>query len=164
MSYKNYATAMEKAVECDGYDAGSGVSDETIMKAEKLLGVSFSRQLKDYLHNYGWLEFFGVELYGIFDDDFSCAEIEGCIVEWALSERKSNGLDTKWIPIRFEDDGSMAFLDYGHINSEGEPPVICAVLTDDGYEFQSELADDLGGYLLDLVDDQQPFFALSIHK
>lgn len=154
MSYKNYVSAMDKATECDDYDAGSGVSEETVKNAEKLLGLSFSKQLREYLLNFGRLEFFGVELYGIFNDDFSCTEIEGCIVEWTLNERKCNNLDPKWIPIRFEDDGGMAFLDFSRINSEGEPPVIYAVLTDKGYKFEAELAEDLGEYILDLVNDQ----------
>lgn len=154
MSYKNYTLAMKKAEECDGYDTGKGVSDKTIAKAEDLLGVTFSKQLKEYLQNYSWLEFFGVELYGIFNDDFSCTELEGCMVEWTLSERENNGLDPNWIPIRFEDDGSMAFLDFGNINSEGEPPVIIAELTGGGYGLQEEIAEDLGDYILDLVNEQ----------
>lgn len=154
MSYKNYVSAMEKAAECDGYDSGSGVSGETVKNAEKLLGVSFSKQLREYLLEFGWLEFFGVEMYGIVNEDFFADVIEGCMVEWALSERESNALDPKWIPIRFEDDGSMAFLDYSRSNSEGESPVISAVLTGDGYTVQEDLAEDLGEYILELVNDQ----------
>ncbi len=153
-SYKSYTSAMDKAAECDDYDVGSGVPEETVKNAEKLLGIQFSKQLREYLLNYGWMEFFGVELYGIYNNDFSCTEIEGCIVEWALSERKSNNLDPKWVPVRFEDDGAMAFLDYNRLNAEGEPPVISAVLTDNGYKVQSDLAEDLGEYILELVNDQ----------
>lgn len=154
MSYKSYVSAMKKAVECANYDTGSGVSEETVNKAESLMGISFSKQLRDYLIRYGWLEFFGVELYGIYNDDFSCSEIEGCIVEWTLSERKCNGLDSKWIPIRFEDDGSMAFLDCNRKNFEDEPPVISAVLTNNGYKVQEDLSEDLGEYILELVNNQ----------
>lgn len=154
MSYKSYVSAMEKASECDGYDTGTGVSGETVGNAEKLLDIIFSKQLREYLLNYGFLEFFGVELYGIIKEDFSSTVLEGNIVEWTLNERKNNDLDPKWLPIRFEDDGAMAFMDFSRLNSEGEPAVILAVNTEKGYEFQDELADDLGEYILELVNWQ----------
>lgn len=145
---------MEDAQDCDGYDAGEGVSDQVIEKAEELLGISFSRQMREYLSDYAYIEFFGVEIYGIIEEDFSSTCLEGNIVEWALSERKKNGLDSKWVPVRFEDDGIMVFQDYNELNEEGEPAIIVASLTEDGYEYVEQIADDLGDYIAELVDMQ----------
>lgn len=154
MSRKNYDLAMEKAPECEDYYASEGVSEETVENAEKLLGVKFSPQLKSYLTEYDFIEFFGVELYGISKEDFSSSVLEGNIVEWALNERETNDFDPMWLPIRFEDDGGMAFLDCSQLNGEGEPPIILAEDNGDGYEFVEKLADDLGDYILELVNTQ----------
>ncbi|MGN0691490.1 MAG: SMI1/KNR4 family protein [Oscillospiraceae bacterium] len=116
--------------------------------------MRFSTQLKSYLTDYGFIEFFGVELYGISKEDFSSSVFEGNIVEWALNERETNDLDPMWLPIRFEDDGEMAFPDFNQLNGEGEPPVILAEDNGDGYEFVEKLANDLGDYIFELVNTQ----------
>lgn len=154
MSYKSFVKAMKQAKKCDDYCIGEGVSDSVINKAEEILEIKFSKQLKEYLKTCGYMEFFGVELYGIIKSDFSSQVEEGCIVEWTLGERVRTHLNPKWLPIRFEDDGGMAFLDFNNVDSSGEPCVILAVDSGNGYEEIEELADDLGEYILELVEFQ----------
>ena len=120
MAYHNYLKAMKLARECDNYCTGSGVSNDIISAAEKKVGILFSQQLKEYLTTYGYMEFFGGELYGIVKTDFSSVSVEGCLVEWTILERK-NGLNPKWLPICFEDDGNMAFLGFNDLDEDGEP-------------------------------------------
>lgn len=152
MSYRNYQEAVELFSKCENYCHGNGVSPEVITKAEKLLGLHFSNQLTEYLTTYGYIDFFGVELYGIVDPELSSEEIEGCMVEWALAERENNSLNPNWLPICFEDDGCMAFLDFENCNANGEPQVILAEDTGNGYEMTEEIAEDLGEYMLQLAE------------
>mgnify|MGYP004626877799 FL=1 len=99
------------------------------------------------------MEFFGVELYGIVKTDFSSVSVEGCLVEWTILERK-NGLNPKWLPICFEDDGNTAFLDFNDLDENGEPSVILAKGTERGYEKVEKIANDFGDYVLELVEWQ----------
>lgn len=154
MSYSNYIKAIKLAKECDDYCIGDEVSSFVINKAEELVGIKYSAQLTEYLKTCGYLEFFGVELYGIVKTDFSSSVVEGCIIEWALKERKDSNLNMKWLPLRFEDDGGMAFLDFNNLNKDGEPKVILAINSENGYEMTDILADDFGDYLLELVECQ----------
>lgn len=154
MSHKIYESAIEKVQECDEFDCGSEYSIYVIEKAERLLDINFSAQLKDYLMNFGYIDFSGVEIYGIVDESFSLNKntLEGCMIEWTLKERESNNLNPKWVALRFEDDGGMAFLDFENLNDDGEPRVILAVANENGYKFEYEIAEDFGEYLSELVD------------
>ncbi|MGN1403398.1 MAG: SMI1/KNR4 family protein [Ruminococcus sp.] len=153
MSYKTLKKAMKIAKKCDGYDCGDGISNAVLERAQELLGVTFSRQLSEYLKKYGWIEFYGVEIYGITNPELSSDVYEGCLVEWTLHERETSGLPQKWVAIRFEDDGMMAFLDFGNCDEDGEPRVILAENQGSGYVELEELAEDLGDYLLELAED-----------
>ena len=156
MSYSNFEKALEMAKNCDGYKIGNGCSEETIDKAEALLGIGLSKQIRKYLSEYGYIEFFGSEIYGIIDESFEVdgEDNEGCMVEWTLNERENSGLNDKWIALKFEDDGAMVFLDFSSINDEGEPQIIVALDNGDGYEFECVIADDFGEFLLELVEIQ----------
>jgi hypothetical protein len=48
----------------------------------------------------------------------------------------------------------MAYLDYENLNPEGEPRVIMAIYTGKQYEVAETLADDLGDFMLGLVEKQ----------
>lgn len=71
MSYQNFERALDLAKQCEGYDIGGGKSDEAISAASKLLSITFSKQNYKYFRELGYLEFFGVEIFGIVIDDFS---------------------------------------------------------------------------------------------
>ena len=153
MSYSNLIRSLDEMEQCEGFDCGHPYDISVISKAEAILNYRFSKQLTHYLSKYGYIGFFGVELYGITKSDFSNEVLEGNMVEWTLHERIVSRLDNLWIPIRFEDDGYMAFMDYNTLNSEGEPRIILSHDTDAGYIFDQVLADDLGDYLFALVED-----------
>ena len=157
MSYANFKEAMELAKKCDFYETGKGVSDEIIKKAEEELGIAFSRELYEYLREYGYMEFSGCEFYGITTEDFS--EIYcGSIIEATISDRKEYGLPLKWIPILFLDDGYTAYLDYDNLNSEGEPRVIEGIyMGNNYYEMTAILAEDFGDYILQIAKEELPW-------
>jgi len=154
MSYQNFKKATKLAKKCEDYDDGGGKADAVISKAEELLGIKFSRQVNEYLKEFGWIEFFGVELFGITKDDFSGKVLEGNCVEWALSEREKYKLPKNWLPIYNFDDGYMGFLDFDNLNEEGEPSVIMAIYNGTEYVVTEKVANDLGDFILGLVEEQ----------
>lgn len=152
MSYKNFKKALKLAKKCDGYDVGNGKSDAIISKASELLGIKFSKQNYVYFSKLGYLEFFGVEVFGIMKDDFSGAPETNC-VETALADRQEHNLPNEWLPIYFFDDGYYGYLDYSQLNKDGEPQVIMAIYNGKEYIVAEKVAEDFGDFLLNLVKE-----------
>ncbi|MBP6874427.1 MAG: SMI1/KNR4 family protein, partial [Clostridia bacterium] len=123
MSYSNFLRAMDLAKKCQNFKTVGGKSDEDISKSETLLGVRFSRQCREYYSRYGYLSFFGSEIFGIFPDSKISV---GNSVAFALRHREKFHLPVSWIPIFDYDDGYVAYFDYSSLNDEGEPEVILA--------------------------------------
>lgn len=153
MSYQNFKDAMELAPRCKFYTTVGGRSEAEIQKSEELLGVRFSRQCREFYEKYGYLSFFGNEIFGIDPDDDS-GELEGNSVAYALNDRVEYGLPEEWIPLYNFDDGCMAYLDYSSLNEENEPSVIVATFTGSEYEVIERIAEDLGQFILCLVKEQ----------
>ena len=124
MSYSNFKKALEEAKSLRAYRHGKGISREIIEKAEQVLEVKFSKQIYEYLHEYGYIQFCGFELQGIFDENFT----ERGIVSDTLERRNHEylpPLPPKWVQILDTcSDGECVYLDFEHINNEGEPRVI----------------------------------------
>ncbi len=144
---------MELAPKCKFYTTVGGKSRDEIKKSEELLGVTFSKQCREFYEQYGYLSFVGNEIFGIDPDDDS-GEIEGNSVAYALNDRKEYGLPDKWIPLYNFDDGIMAYLDYSSLNDVGEPCVIVAGFNDVGYQIKETIAEDFGEFILQLVKEQ----------
>lgn len=60
----------------------------------------------------------------------------------------------EWLPIYNYDDGTMAYLDYSHLHADNEPRVIVCGYNGTGYTLIDIIADDLGEFLLELVQQQ----------
>lgn len=153
MSYQNYREAMELAPKCKYYTTVGGRSKEEVKKSEELLGIKFSKQCTEFYEKYGYLSFFGSEIFGIDPNDDS-GELEGNSVAYALNDREENGLPAEWIPVYNFDDGYMAYLDYSSLNSEGEPCIIVAGFNGEEYEVEETIAEDFGEFVLHLVMEQ----------
>lgn len=153
MSYQNYKDAMELAKKCKFYTTAGGKNQEAIKKSEELLGIKFSKQCREFYEQYGYLSFFGNEIFGIDPDDNS-GELEGNSVAYALNDRREHGLPVSWIPIYNFDDGLMAYLDYASLNDDGEPCVIAAEFDGSAYQVEETIAEDLGEFVLQLVEEQ----------
>lgn len=153
MSYDNFKKALKMAKECEEYDVGKGTSDDIIKIAQEKLGIVFSKQLYNYLKKYSYLEFYGSEFYGILTSDFSGIP-EGSIVESAIYNRNNYKLPLKWIPIYNFGDGYKAYLDYENKNTYDEPRVILAIYNEDEFVVTEKLAEDLGDFLLQVVEEQ----------
>lgn len=153
MSYTNFIKAMELAPKCKFYKTAGRKSEEEIEMSEKKLGVSFSAQCKEFYEKYGYLSFYGNEIYGIDPEDDS-GVLEGNSVAYALNDREEYNLPKEWIPIYNFDDGNMAYLDYSSLNAEKEPSVIMAFYNGEKYEIVETLAEDFGDFILQLVQEQ----------
>ena len=153
MSYLDFKSAMKLAPRCKLYTTVGGKTEEEIMKSEELLKVIFSKQCIEFYEKFGYLSFFGNEVFGIDPDDDS-GIFEGNSVAYAINDREEYNLPIEWIPIYNFEDGNMAYLDYSSINSENEPKVIMAFYNGNEYEFVEDLAEDLGAFLLGLVQEQ----------
>lgn len=154
MSYANFQDAMLRASKYDDYSVGVPIKKEVLKKAEKKLNVHFSKILNEYLEKYGYVEFNGNEIFGIVKEDFDDLSIlEGCMVEYTISERINYQLPESWVTIYNFDDGYMGFLDFSQKNAEGEPPVIMATYNGEKYTIVKRLSEDLGDFLLSLVNE-----------
>lgn len=151
MSYQNYKEAMELAPKCKFYTTVGGRSEAEISKAEEMLGIKFSRQCREFYTDYGYLSFFGNEIFGIEPDS---DELEGNSVAYALNDRAEYGLPVEWIPLYSFDDGYMAYLDYSSLNADGEPCVIVAFYDGSEYQVEETIAEDFGEFVLRLVEEQ----------
>ena len=138
MSYANFVKALELAPQCKFYTTAGGKSDEEIGASEKILGVTFSKQCKEFYKKLGYLSFFGNEIFGIDPYDDS-GILEGNSVAYALNDHN---------------DGSMAYLDYSSLNRENEPRVLAAFYNGKKFEVTETVAEDLGDFILGLVQEQ----------
>ena len=153
MSYRNFEKAIELAKQCKFYRTVGGEADEVITKSEALLNIKFSRQNHRFYAELGYLSFYGHEIYGI-DTNELCGTLEGNSVAYALHDRKEYNLPKEWLPIYFFDDGYMGYLDYSQPNEDQEPPVIMAIHNGGKYVIAEKAAEDLGDFLLKLVEEQ----------
>ena len=151
MSFRNLEKALELAPTCKFYTTAGGVSDECIRRSEEMLGLKFSKQCRHFYEKCGYLSFFGAEVFGIDPDDLDT--LEGNSVAYALNDREEYGMPKNWLPIYNYDDGEFAYLDFGNLNEEDEPPVISCLYDGTDYEEPEVIAEDLGAFLLDLVEE-----------
>lgn len=150
MSYSNFEKAMMLTAQCKNYKSAGPQSEELLRKVETAYGFKLSRQHREYLKKYGYILFYGTELYGIYDNAFKGIYAGNAIVA-TLQDRKKNKLPKDWIPIYDYDDGYVAYLDYTQLNEEEEPQIIVAVYTGDEYKLIEVIATDLGDFILSLV-------------
>lgn len=153
MSYQNFEKALELAIRCDYYTIRGERTIEVVEKAEALFGNKLSKQNFVFFKTLGYLSFFGNEFYGICKDDFSGTHT-GCAIEATLQDRKELNLPSKWLTLYFFDDGYYGYLDYSQLNEEGEPPVIMAIYNGEQYIVAEKVADDLGDFILQRVEEQ----------
>ena len=151
MSFHNLEKALELAPKCKFYTTAGGVSNECIRRSEEMLGLKFSKQCRHFYEKCGYLSFFGTEVFGIDPDDLDT--LEGNSVAYALNDREEYGLPNNWLPIYNFDEGELAYLDFGNLNKENEPPVISCYYDSTGYEEPEVIAEDFGAFLLHLVEE-----------
>ncbi len=141
------------AKDCNDYMDGGKSTTELMAKVNNALDVRLSKQHNDFSKNYRFIAFYGNDFYGIGKDTFNGVPGYNA-VNTALYDREKYNLPKEWIPFYFLDDGYMAYLDYGHLNNDGEPQVIAGIYTGQKYEMSEVIAEDLGDFLLQKVEEQ----------
>lgn len=154
MSYSDLQKALSLAPECKFYTTAGGKSESDIAKSEQMLNIKFSKQCLEFYRKCGYLSFFGNEIFGINPDNLEI--LSGNSVAFALNARETYGLPSNWLPIYDFDDGNMAYLDYSSLNKDNEPPVISAFFDGEKYVVSEQIAEDLGCFILQLVEEQLP--------
>ncbi len=152
MSYSDLQNALSLAPECKFYTTAGGKSESDIKKSEQMLNIKFSKQCLDFYEKCGYLSFFGNEIFGINPDNLEI--LSGNSVAFALNDRETYGLPSSWLPIYDFDDGDMAYLDYSSLNDDNEPPVISAFFNGEEYVVSEQIAEDIGSFILKLVEEQ----------
>jgi hypothetical protein len=153
MSYTNFENALELAKQCRFYTTKGERANSVVAKAEEMFGFKFSKQNYEFFKRIGYLSFFGNEFFGICKDDFS-GEHAGCAIEATLQDRREINLPPKWLTLYFFDDGYYGYLDYSQLNEDGEPPVVMAVYNGKEHVIVEKVAEDLGDFMLQLVEEQ----------
>ena len=153
MSYQNFKKAMKLAPKCKFFTTVGGKSEDEIKRAERMLDITFSNQCREFYARFGYLSFYGNEIFGIDPDDDS-GILEGNSVAYAINDREEYNLPKEWVPIYNFGDGNLAYLDYSSLNKEKEPKVIMAIYNESRYEIVQTLAEDFGDFILQLVLEQ----------
>ena len=153
MSYTNFEKAMKLAPQCQYYQIAGTQDSDLLEKVENAYGFKISRQQHEFFEEYGYMSFLGTEIFGIYKDAFEGIYAGNAVIA-TLQDRIDYSLPEEWIPVYDYDDGYMAYLDYSCLNSENEPRVIMAIYTGNGYEVTEVIAEDLGDFLLELVEQQ----------
>ena len=126
-----------------------GATERQLDAAQKRLGVRFPPSYRQFLLELGCGNVSGFEVYGLVDDDFTNSSVPDAI--WlTLEERRTNGLDPRFIVIGALGDGTFDCLDTVHLDGSGEAPVV--QVSAEG-ENPVRLADSFGEYFLAEVQD-----------
>lgn len=102
-------------------DPYGSTSEEALKRAEKELGLSFPPSYRDFVANYGCLDFGAQEFYGLTGE-----HVEGIPnVVWSTLDARRKGLPPYMVKILDPAVGDMIFcIDTSHVDSTGESPVV----------------------------------------
>ncbi len=155
MSYKNFELGTRKIEQNFEIISKDDITNDLINQVALALGLELSKQHYNYLKKYGFIMFSGTSLYGIYHGVFDGIYADNLVVA-TLEERRERSLKASLLPIYDVEDEGIAFLDYSQINDDGEPPVILFQYQGEDSEWVEieRLANDLGDFLLQLVEEQ----------
>ena len=153
MSYNSFKKAIQLAKEIEYYNNAGKQSKELLNKVEETYGFKLSPQHYEYLHEYGYVMFFGTEFYGIYKDAFDGIYAGNAVIA-TLRDRQEFNLPKEWIPIYDYGDGETAYLNYSLLNEAGEPAIIIGIYNGEEYVMIEQIAEDLGEFLLQIVEEQ----------
>jgi hypothetical protein len=120
------------------------VADELIAAAEHALGLQFPGSYKSFLRHFGCGDIFGIEFYGIADED----DAEGLPnVVWVTGEMRRANLPMNFVPVADGGDGFIYVLNTAEMQ-DGE----CPVLLWDEVRFEIvEAFTDFGAFLYEMI-------------
>lgn len=150
MSMSNLEQALDLIR--DNEDSADFVGPRDLLlveSAEAALGLTFPPTYRRFLLEMGCGDIAGVEIYGLIDGNFAHSTIPNGI--WlTLDERRTTKLPRPLILVSETGDGGYYAIDRGHIDSQGESPVIVWFpgLSTMGGEVE-QVGEDFGAFLLE---------------
>jgi antitoxin YobK len=153
MSVKDLQQAFGLIDSLPGADFHGPKDEHIIKKAEQALGIEFPPSYRMFLSRHGCGDVFGVEFYGIIDENFTDSRIPDSI--WlTLNERGTAGLPASMILISDTGDGGYYAIDTSHRNSTLESPVVqwWSGLHNDKDDGQI-VAEDFGAFMLHQIQE-----------
>jgi len=149
MSLEKYRRARELITKAGGGDFAGPRPEALVARAEAALGLRFPPSYRQFLLELGCGNVAGFEVYGVIDEDFANSSVPDAI--WlTLEERRTNGLDPRFIVIGALGDGTFDCLDTAHLDRTGEAPVVQVSAEGDN---PVRIADSFGEYFLAEVQD-----------
>ena len=106
MTYERLRDDLRKVVterpgECRVYGARS---DAVVSRAEQLLGATLPDDYRNFVRDFGAVDFFGFEIYGVLGDQPEQeSNIPSCL--WATKSERRHGLPSEFIVIGTSGDG-----------------------------------------------------------
>ncbi|MBQ3612353.1 MAG: SMI1/KNR4 family protein [Firmicutes bacterium] len=149
INYKSAVSIMKANGElCDF--VGS-IDQSVINKAEKVLGVSFSKTYRAYLSEFGAGNFGSQEIYGIISENFIDSGVPDAI--WlTLKERKENNLPEELVIIYFSGDEYYYCLDTSEFEGD-ECPIVAVHIGQLACE-REKIYDSFSEFLLEIIDEE----------
>lgn len=115
--------------------------------AERTLGVTYPKDYRDFVSNFGAGNFGSSEIYGVFREDFSNSGVPDSV--WlTLLERKDIDFPEHLVIIHVLGNGELFCFDYNRLNLNGEPMIVSFTPNRNDYEL---VYDSFGDFLLDIV-------------
>jgi antitoxin YobK len=152
MSWETYQKVIEliqqNEEECDFVGERT---EELINKAEKVLGIRFSKIYRDFVMKFGAGSFGSEEIYGVIHEDFENSSVPDAI--WfTLSERKESNLPNHLLVIYDTGMGELFCLNFKNENKEPNVVMYNQGVEIDEQEF-TQIANDFGDFPLNLIQE-----------
>lgn len=124
---------------------------DLVKQVEVKLGLSLSVTYATFLKDFGYLQFGGIEIYGIVDESLGEMSVPNGI--WVtLNERKKYNLPHGLVVIAAADDGGHYVIDHSKFCETGQAPVVeYEVALPSDQAIIREVANDFGEFLLESI-------------
>lgn len=133
----------------EAFFSGS-LSDDIILKAEKILELTFPPSYRKCIEKYGNISIFGIEIYGIIKDPEIDAKMIPNMV-WITKDMRESGLSKDFIVVADSGYGPVYVIDTTIKDTENESPVFLWDI--DGSS--EKIADNFGDFFYDLLNEVQ---------
>ncbi|MBF0786845.1 MULTISPECIES: SMI1/KNR4 family protein [unclassified Streptococcus] len=146
----NYEKAKLLIIEnIDMMDYFGKCSNHIIELAERTLGVTYPKDYRDFIRNFGAGNFGSSEIYGVFREDFLNSGVPDSV--WlTLLERKEIDFPKHLVIVYASGNGELFCFDYNQLNLNGEPTIVSFISSRNDYKYEV-VYDNFGDFLLDIV-------------
>lgn len=157
MSYEYYKKALKLIKENEGLLVKTkGAELEVIQLAEKKLGVKFPEVYKQFLKDFGYLNFEALQVYGIVNNKLIDKSSVPDGIWYTLDERLRYNFPNELLIIADFGIGELYCLDLSSNNEYGK--VIAYILGyDDNEQIREVIADNFGEFLYKQIEFEKQY-------